>query len=50
MPGIVPKLSATPGQVQWQGPGLGQHTDEVLAALGLGAADIDGLKRAGAVA
>jgi crotonobetainyl-CoA:carnitine CoA-transferase CaiB-like acyl-CoA transferase len=50
MPGIVPKLSATPGQVSWQGPRLGQHTDEVLAALGLSAGDIAGLKREGAVA
>lgn len=50
MPGIVPKLSATPGQVNWQGPGLGQHTDEVLATLGLSASDIDGLKREGAIA
>jgi crotonobetainyl-CoA:carnitine CoA-transferase CaiB-like acyl-CoA transferase len=50
MPGIVPKLSATPGQVSWQGPGLGQHTEEVLAALGMSAGDIDGLKREGAIA
>jgi crotonobetainyl-CoA:carnitine CoA-transferase CaiB-like acyl-CoA transferase len=27
MPGIVPKLSATPGQVSWQGPRLGQLTE-----------------------
>jgi len=34
LPGIVPKLSATPGQTRWLGPGLGEHTAEVLAALG----------------
>ncbi len=34
MPGIVPKLSATPGQVNWQGPTLGQHTDGLLAERG----------------
>ncbi len=28
MPGIVPKLSETPGEVSWQGPALGEHTDE----------------------
>lgn len=34
LPGIVPKLSATPGRTRWLGPTLGQHTDEVLASLG----------------
>lgn len=49
MPGIVPKLSATPGKVNWQGPRLGQHTDAVLAELGLDAATIERLKAAGVV-
>ncbi|MFJ3482604.1 CaiB/BaiF CoA transferase family protein [Pseudomonas sp. NPDC090202] len=49
MPGIVPKLSDTPGSVQWQGPALGQHTDSVLADLGMTAADIDQLKTSGVV-
>ncbi|MET3321547.1 UNVERIFIED_ORG: crotonobetainyl-CoA:carnitine CoA-transferase CaiB-like acyl-CoA transferase [Peribacillus simplex] len=30
MPGIVPKMSETPGTIEWAGPKLGQHTDEVL--------------------
>ncbi|HLU77466.1 MAG TPA: CaiB/BaiF CoA-transferase family protein [Burkholderiales bacterium] len=34
VPGVVPKLTDTPGQVGECGPALGQHTDEVLAALG----------------
>jgi len=34
LPGIVPKLSATPGATRWVGPKLGEHTDEVLAQLG----------------
>ena len=34
LPGIVPKLSATPGQTRWIGPKLGAHTAEVLATLG----------------
>jgi len=34
LPGIVPKLSATPGATRWIGPRLGEHTDEVLKALG----------------
>lgn len=34
--GIVPKFSATPGGVRWQGPALGEHNDEVLGELGQG--------------
>ena len=49
MPGISPKLSETPGAVKWPGPTLGQHTDEVLASLGLQAGDIAQLRRNGAV-
>jgi crotonobetainyl-CoA:carnitine CoA-transferase CaiB-like acyl-CoA transferase len=49
MPGIVPKLSETPGAVKWPGPSLGQHTDEVLNALGFTKADIARLRRSGAV-
>ncbi|MDH0745788.1 CoA transferase [Pseudomonas sp. GD03842] len=49
MPGIVPKLSETPGAVNWQGPALGQHTDSVLDALGLTAAEIAQLKTDGVV-
>jgi len=49
MPGIVPKLSDTPGAVKWSGPTLGQHTGEVLNALGFTEADIARLRRTGAV-
>ena len=49
MPGIVPKLSQTPGGVNWQGPALGQHTDEILGNLGLGGADIQRLRASGVV-
>lgn len=49
MPGIVPKLSETPGSVNWQGPALGQHTDSVLGDLGISAADIAQLKHSGVV-
>lgn len=42
LPGIVPKLSETPGRTNWVGPKLGEHTDEVLASVGIGA---DELKR-----
>lgn len=40
LPGIVPKLSATPGRMHWTGPALGEHTDQVLATLGMTAAAI----------
>lgn len=50
MPGIVPKLSETPGEVRWQGPTLGQHTDSVLAALGVATAEISALRQRGVVA
>lgn len=35
IPGIVPKLTATPGETRWLGPTLGEHTAEVLSALGI---------------
>jgi len=50
MPGIVPKLSETPGEVRWQGPTLGEHTDSVLSALGVAAAEIAALRERGVVA
>jgi formyl-CoA transferase len=49
MPGIVPKLSATPGATEWVGPELGAHTDEVLAGLGYDVASIARLRADGAV-
>jgi formyl-CoA transferase len=49
MPGVVPKLSATPGSSEWIGPALGAHTDEVLAGLGYDAARIAALRASGAI-
>lgn len=49
MPSIVPKLSDTPGCVNWQGPSLGQHTDSVLNQLGLDTDAIQRLKDDGVV-
>lgn len=37
IPGIVPKLSATPGATHWLGPTLGEHTGVVLSQLGYSA-------------
>jgi len=35
VPGIVPKLSATPGQLDRLAPELGEHTEEILNELGV---------------
>ena len=40
IPGIVPKLSVTPGATRWIGPELGQHTDAVLAEAGIHRGDV----------
>ena len=29
VPGVVPKLSETPGEINWSGPSLGQHNEEI---------------------
>ena len=49
MPGIVPKLSETPGGVEWTGPALGEHNDKVLGQLGYSAEQIAALKSGGAI-
>jgi Predicted acyl-CoA transferases/carnitine dehydratase len=49
MPGIVPKLSDTPGEVRWIGPALGAHTHSVLQRLHLDEAAIDRLRREGVI-
>ncbi len=33
IPGVVPKLSKTPGKVEWTGPVLGEHNEEVFQGL-----------------
>ena len=47
LPGIVPKLSETPGRTRWVGPALGEHTEEVLATLGIAGADLQRLRAKG---
>ena len=49
MPGIVPKLSDTPGSAEWVGPELGAHNHEVLSDLGYDASAIAHLKLTGAI-
>jgi formyl-CoA transferase len=48
-PGIVPKLSATPGAVRHAAPALGQHTSAVLADAGIDAGRLAALKDQGVI-
>jgi crotonobetainyl-CoA:carnitine CoA-transferase CaiB-like acyl-CoA transferase len=49
MPGIVPKLSDTPGAIRWSGPELGAHTEIILAELGKTEQDVRELRQRGVV-
>lgn len=46
--GIPVKLSGTPGRIARAAPGLGEHTDEVLEAIGYSPKDIAAMRAAGA--
>lgn len=50
VPGIVPKLSRTPGGHRRNAPQVGQDTDAVLREMGLSAGQIQALKDKGIVA
>ena len=47
LPGIVPKLSATPGRTRWVGPKLGEHTEEILESIGVSREQYEKLRQAG---
>lgn len=50
VPNLVPRLSDTPGRVNWLGPELGSHNDEIYKGLlGLNDAELERLKGAGVV-
>ena len=49
LPGVVPKLSDTPGGTRWIGPKLGEHTGEVLAGLGYTEGEIAAMKERGVI-
>ena len=48
-PGVVPKLSATPGAVNWAGPAPGTHNDEVFGLVGVDRERLDALADEGIV-
>jgi formyl-CoA transferase len=49
VPGMVPKLSRTPGQHRRNAPTLGQDTDAVLLDLGITADQIIEMRKRGIV-
>src|SRR5690606_3136404 len=49
VPGVVPKLSATPGAIRERAPRLGEHTDALLREVGYDAAAIAALRSKGAI-
>jgi len=49
LPGIVPRLSETPGRTTWIGPPLGAHAAEVLGRLGLDASAVESLRKEGVI-
>lgn len=49
VPGVVPRLSATPGRGDAIGPALGEHTDAILSELGYSPERVASLREAGAI-
>ncbi|GAC1460454.1 MAG: CaiB/BaiF CoA-transferase family protein [Ktedonobacteraceae bacterium] len=50
MPGLVPKLSETPGAIEWYGGAVGAHNQEVYGKLlGLSSEEIEHLVRQGVI-
>jgi crotonobetainyl-CoA:carnitine CoA-transferase CaiB-like acyl-CoA transferase len=50
IPDVVPRLSATPGQVRWLGEGIGARNEEVFRdLLGLGDADLAQMRAEGVI-
>ncbi len=49
IPAVVPKLAQTPGGTRWLGPALGEHTAQVLDALGYDGASQADLRRRGVI-
>ncbi len=45
MHAVVPRLSATPGEIRTPAPALGEHNDAILGGLGFDAAAIENLRK-----
>jgi len=49
VPGVLPKLSRTPGRIGTGGPQLGEHNEDILAGLGLSPEQVAGLRERGII-
>jgi len=49
MHNVLPRLSATPGALRRPAPKLGEHTQQILARLGITAADLARLHSEGII-
>lgn len=47
VPGVIPKLSRTPGSIKALAPDIGQNTDEILKSIGLTNEQVTSLKERG---
>jgi len=47
VPGVIPKLSRTPGSIKTLAPNIGENTDEILRGIGLTDAQLVSLKERG---
>ena len=47
VPGVIPKLSRTPGSIKTLAPDIGQNTDEILKSIGLTDDQVTSLKNRG---
>ena len=47
VPGVIPKLSRTPGSIKTLAPDIGENTDDILRSIGLTDAQVASLKERG---
>ena len=47
VPGVIPKLSRTPGSIKTLAPDIGENTDEILRSIGLNESQVTSLKERG---
>jgi len=47
VPGVIPKLSRTPGSIKTLAPEIGENTDEILKSIGLNDEQVKSLKERG---